>query len=45
MKCDVCDVSHPSVGYSGCDHKSCIGIKICKYCDIDGSSYNGWCEQ
>jgi hypothetical protein len=44
LTCDMCDTTDSSVGLSGCDHPEHALIKVCKYCDIDGSSYNGWCD-
>ena len=42
--CDMCNEKDSSVGLSGCEHPEHKTIKICKYCDIDGSNYNGWCD-
>lgn len=41
--CDMCGDTDDTVGFSGCDHPDHASIKICELCDIDGSSYNGWC--
>lgn len=44
--CDFCGdaTSDAQVGFSGCGHPEHRHIKICKYCDVDGSNYNGWCD-
>lgn len=43
--CDMCNIVDDSVGFSGCAHEEHKAIKICEFCDIDGSNYNGWCHE
>ena len=40
--CGTCD---ETVGFSGCSNPEHQHIKICKYCDVDGSDYNGWDDE
>ena len=43
MECDMCGDTNGTVGFSGCEHEKHKTIKVCDFCDVDGSSYNGWC--
>jgi hypothetical protein len=42
MECDMCGHDE-NVGFAGCEHEECKTIKVCDFCDVDGSNYNGWC--
>ena len=44
MECDMCGHDE-NVGFAGCEHEECKTIKVCDFCDVDGSNYNGWCEE
>ena len=41
-ECSFCGGAN-QVGRPGCNDSECKELLVCKYCDIDGSSYSGWC--
>ena len=43
LVCEMCNTAHPSVGIAtGENGQECL---VCKYCDVDGSNYNGWGDE
>ena len=44
-ECDFCGTSDDTVGIPSCNDDECQQVKVCDRCDIDGSSYSGWCEE
>ena len=44
MNCSFCNGTE-QVGKPGCNDIECDDLFVCKYCDVDGSNYNGWCEE
>ena len=44
MECWECGETHHSCGW-GYNEDESVKTFCCKYCDIDGSKYNGWADE
>jgi hypothetical protein len=38
--CEMCNEHNPSVGLATGENNE--QYLVCRYCDVDGSNYNGW---